>query len=79
MSVMSSFDGVRPDEGRASPGRRLEGSVAAAERQRWSDVSERKDVLDFEKSDVRPLLRFDKMISSKSLIEGSSERVASRS
>ena len=79
MSAGSSFAGVRPGIVLDSPGKRVFGGVAEAERQRWSEVSERKEVFDFEKSDVRPLLRLERMISSNSLMEGSSALVASRS
>lgn len=48
-------------------------------RQRWSLLSERKSTFDLWKNDDFPRFRFDKMTSSKSLIEGSSERVLSRS
>lgn len=75
----SSFAGMRPETVFASPGNRLFGGVADADRQRWSDVSFKKEVFDFEKNEVRPLFRFDKMISSKSLIDGSSALVDSRS
>jgi len=42
-------------------------------------VSERKSVLDLEKKEVRPRLRFDRMIWSKSRMEGWEAGLASRS
>lgn len=42
-------------------------------------MSLRKSVEDFEKKDVRPRFFLDRIIWSKSLIDGSSERVVSRS
>lgn len=79
MKAGSSFAGVLPEAVLESPGKRVFGGVAEADRQRWSDVSVRNEVFDFENSDVRPLFRLERMISSKSLIEGSSARVDSRS
>lgn len=79
IKVGSNFAGILPLTTDRSPGRRLVGGVAAAERHRWSDRSDKNEVLDFEKNDCFPLFRFDKMISSKSLMDGSSARVASLS
>jgi len=42
-------------------------------------VSERKSVLDFEKKDVLPRFLFERMIWSKSMMEGSLGGLASRS
>ena len=77
--VGSSFAGMRPVTVRDSAGKRVLVGVAEAERHRWSEVSDKKEVFDFENKDVRPLLRFERMISSNNLIEGSSARVVSRS
>jgi hypothetical protein len=80
----SNFAGVRPVAAPlfVSVGNLAESGVAAADRHRWSDESDKKFVLDFEEnidSVDFPRLRFDRMISSKSLMLGSSPRVASRS
>jgi hypothetical protein len=46
--------------------------VAAADRQRWSDVFDKKSVaMRPEKRDDRPRFRFDRMISSNKTILGS--------
>ncbi len=44
-----------------SPGIFPLGGVAAAERQRWSEVLDRKSVFDLLNKDVRPRLRLDKI------------------
>lgn len=48
-------------------------------RQRWSEVSVKKFARDLWKKDDFPRLRFERMISSKSLMAGSSTRALSRS
>jgi hypothetical protein len=53
--------------------------VAAAVRQRWSDVSVKKSALDLWKKDDFPRLRFERMTSSNNLMAGSSTRALSRS
>lgn len=56
------------------------GLGTAALRQRWSDLSSRKEVFDFEKNDARenPLFFLARIISSKSLTEGEDGAVLSR-
>lgn len=79
MSVGSSLAGIRPVMLPSSPAVRLVGVGAAADRHKWSDVSDKNVVLDLLNKDVRPRLRLDRMISSNNLIDGSSARVDSRS
>ena len=56
------------------------GTLADALRQRWSVVSDRKEVFDLPpKKDERPLLRFARMIWSKRAICGEFADAVSRS
>lgn len=64
---------------RTSPGIRPLGGVAAAVRHRWSYVSRRKSVFDLLNIDARPLFRFERIIWSKSMIDGSLAAFTSRS
>lgn len=53
--------------------------MAAADRQRWSEVSDRKSVLDLLNMEVRPRFRLERMIWSKSIRERSLAGLSSRS
>lgn len=78
IKLVSSEAGVLPLTGALSPGTRL-GWVADALRHKWSEVSDKNEVVDLENNEVRPRFRFERIISSKSFTEGSSARVDSRS
>lgn len=53
--------------------------MAAADRQRWSEVSDRKSVLDLLNMEVRPRFLLERMIWSKSMRDRSLAGLSSRS